>query len=146
MIDLEDYIKKHFKYDTITGTLSRDDRKGGLGSKDKDGYLIIKVKGKQFKYHRIVWLLNYGEFPKTELDHIDRNKLNNKITNLRLADRTIQNNNKEVVINKDTNEEHIYYDKTTKGLKAKYCVRKNGKTFRFRSLEDAKRKREELWT
>ena len=81
-MNYEEYIKEHFQYDNQTGLLSRNDRKGGLGSVDKDGYLIIKVKGKQFKYHRVVWLLCYGQFPKKELDHIDRNKLNNRIENL----------------------------------------------------------------
>lgn len=76
-INYETYIKKHFKYDN--GTLIRDDRKNSNGSLDKDGYLIIKVKGKQFKAHRIVWLLHYGKFPLYEIDHINRNKLDNRI-------------------------------------------------------------------
>ena len=144
-MDYEEYIKEHFQYDNQTGLLSRNDRKGGLGSVDKDGYLIIKVKGKQFKYHRVVWLLCYGQFPKKELDHIDRNKLNNRIENLREADRQLQIENQKPIINKDTKEQHIYLDKSTKGLKARYVVRKRHKTYRFRDIEEAKKMRDKLW-
>ena len=62
--ELKKYILKHFSYKD--GVISRDDRKNSYGSLDKDGYLIIKVKGKQFKAHRIAWLLVYGDFPKNE--------------------------------------------------------------------------------
>ena len=78
---MEEYIFKHFKYNK-DGTITRDDRKNSLGSYDKDGYLILKIKGKQFKAHRIAWLLNYGEFPKGEIDHINRCRTDNRIENL----------------------------------------------------------------
>lgn len=145
VMNIENYIKEHFHYDYETGLLSRDDRKGGLGSLDTDGYIILKIKGKQFKYHRVVWLLCNGEFPQKELDHIDRNKLNNRIENLREVDSWQNNLNKEPIINKDTGEEHIYLDTTTKGLKAKYTVRRGNACRRFRTLEDAKKYRDVLW-
>lgn len=130
----KEYILKHFKYEN--GALIRDDRKNSTGSYDKDGYLIIKVKGKQFKYHRIVWLLNYGDFPNGEIDHINRNKNDNRIENLRLATRKIQNQNKDFKPNKNTNVVGIYID-NTRGLKKKYSFKHNGKSFRFYTLEEA---------
>lgn len=69
---LKEYILKHFQYKN--GIITRDDRKNSNGSLDKDGYLILKVKNKQFEAHHIVWLLNYGDFPKQEIDHINRNR------------------------------------------------------------------------
>lgn len=131
--NLVDYIKKHFKYNN--GNLTRDDRKNSNGSLDKDGYLIIKVKGKQFKAHRIVWLLKKGCFPKAELDHINRNKLDNRIENLRESNRKEQNNNKEQIPNKDTGCVGIHI---TKGCKKKFTVKFNNITKRFYTLEEAK--------
>lgn len=142
MNNLEEYIRSNFKYSD--GKIIRSDRKGGLGSYDKDGYLIIKVKGKQIKAHRLVWFLCKGSFPKQELDHINRIRDDNRIENLRLADRKLQHQNTYIKPNKDTGVVGIYEDKHTKGLKAKYTFHKNGKSYRFRKLEDAIRAKEEL--
>ena len=98
----KDYIKSHISYDSDSGRITRDDRKGGLGSKDKDGYLILKIKGKQYKAHRIAWFLFYGEFPKGEIDHINRNKQDNRISNLRIVSRIDNIKNRLVKPNSDT--------------------------------------------
>lgn len=135
-MNIEEYILNHFKYDN--GKLTRNDRKNSNGSIDKYGYLIIKIKGKQYKAHRIVWLLNYGNFPKKELDHINKNKLDNRIENLRESNRKEQNNNKDFKTNNKTNCIGIYID-NTKGLKKKYATKINNITKRFYSLEEAKK-------
>lgn len=143
--ELKEYIKKHFHYDN--GIIRRDDRKGSGGSLDKDGYLVIKVKGKQFKAHRIAWLLCYGDFPKSEIDHINRDRLDNRIENLRESTRKEQARNTTRTPNKDTGVVGVYLDKSTKGLKKRFTTRFNKKTYRFYSLEDAInfRKKVGLW-
>lgn len=47
------------------------------------GYEKIRIKGRHYRSHRIVWLLEKGYMPKSDLDHMDGNRLNNKIENLR---------------------------------------------------------------
>lgn len=121
------------------------DRKGGLGSKDKDGYVILKVKGKQFKYHRIVWLICKGYYPKKEIDHINRNRADNRIENLRECTRQENIINRTAKINEKTGVQGVYLDEVTNGLKAKYTFHFQGKSYRFRNLQDAVSKREELW-
>lgn len=134
---LKSYILKHFTYQN--GKLLRNDRKSGTGSLDKDGYLIIKVKGKQFKAHHIVWLLVYGDFPNQEIDHINRNKTDNRIENLRLSNRKQQNFN-----SKNHLGHGVYFDKT-KGLKKNYAFKFEDKTYRFYTEDEALKKRKELW-
>lgn len=141
--DLKNYILQHFKYEN--GNIFRDDRKNSNGSKDKDGYIIYKVKGKQLKMHRIVWLLNYGVFPTKEIDHINRVRNDNRIENLRECTRIENIENTTKKINKDTGVVGIYLDKVTKGLKAKYSFRFKNKSYRFRNLEEAVLRRKELW-
>jgi len=54
------------------------------GNKRKDGYTSICINYKDFLLHRLVFLYHKGYMPKT-VDHIDGNKSNNKIENLRAA-------------------------------------------------------------
>ena len=53
------------------------------GHKDRHGYIRIMVDYKMYLAHRVIWLLNYGEWPKDQLDHIDRDTSNNRLNNLR---------------------------------------------------------------
>ena len=50
-----------------------------------DGYREVGFKGRLTLIHRIVWCLNYGEWPQGQIDHIDGNPSNNSLINLRLA-------------------------------------------------------------
>jgi hypothetical protein len=139
---LQQYIKDNFRYEN--GSLKRLDRKNGLGSKDKDGYIIVKVKGHQFKAHRIVWFLCKGYWPTKEIDHINRNRADNRIENLRECTRRENILNTTIKENKNTGVKGVYLD-NTKGLKAKYTFHFQGKTYRFRNLLSALDKKEQLW-
>jgi hypothetical protein len=52
----------------------------------EDGYRYIRVDRKQYLAHRIIWKLLYGEDPE-EIDHINGNRSDNRITNLRSVSR-----------------------------------------------------------
>ncbi|QLF85706.1 HNH homing endonuclease [Serratia phage vB_SmaP-UFV01] len=55
-------------------------------SKSHNGYRLIKVQGKTRRLHRVIWELHNGPIPDgLEVDHIDRDKENNRIGNLRLV-------------------------------------------------------------
>jgi hypothetical protein len=47
------------------------------------GYFVSRVNGKRVTLHRYIWLLHTGEWPKMEIDHINRDSLDNRIANLR---------------------------------------------------------------
>ncbi len=53
------------------------------GALDKDGYVCIAVMGKKYRAHRLAWLFVHGEWPEFDVDHINRQKADNRIQNLR---------------------------------------------------------------
>lgn len=133
---MNNYIRKNFIYNYKNGHITRIDRKNSNGSIDRYGYLILKVKGKQYKSHRIAWFLYYGKFPKKIIDHINGNKIDNRIVNLRDCNQFVNCNNIKRKINKDTGVSGVYIDRT-KGLKKNFAVKAYNKTFRFYLLEEA---------
>lgn len=78
-----------FAYDPATGIIRW--RKRGSGHWDTsvpagnadNRYVWIKHQGKLRAGHKIAWLLTYGEWPDHQIDHIDGNTTNNRISNLR---------------------------------------------------------------
>lgn len=53
---------------------------------DSKGYASLTIPGsKKLLAHRVAWALSYGECPKKHIDHIDGNKANNRLSNLRLC-------------------------------------------------------------
>jgi hypothetical protein len=53
--------------------------------KDSNGYLIIKLAGRYQPQHRVAWKLMTGEWPQAEIDHINRDRADNRWLNLREA-------------------------------------------------------------
>ena len=86
-----EWVREHIVYVPETGVfLWRKPGQGRtmnrvLGTKNWDGYTVIKVNQVSCYAHRVAWLYVHGEWPKGHLDHIDRNRANNAISNLRLA-------------------------------------------------------------
>lgn len=80
-----------FAYDCVTGIVTR--KVGGqvgpvLGRDNGNGYARVTLNGQRIYLHRLVWVLHYGKWPEGQVDHIDGNRSNNAISNLRDVDHT----------------------------------------------------------
>ena len=82
----------------------RVDMSKPAGSVTSKGYRRIRVKGKLYQAHRLIWLYVYGEFPEGQIDHINGRPSDNRIENLR--DVTHQENNKNACKRKDNTSGH----------------------------------------
>lgn len=82
-------VEEYLTYNPNTGEIVWIKDKGRAragdlaGSFDFYGYLIIRLNGVRYKAHRLAWYLHYGKWPEKDIDHVNRNKSDNRIENLR---------------------------------------------------------------
>jgi hypothetical protein len=56
------------------------------GSVNSNGYMQVQINKKMFKVHRLVWIMHNGDIDdELQVDHINRDRLDNCIDNLRLV-------------------------------------------------------------
>ena len=86
-----DVIEHHLTYSIITGEFYNNHNKCGRGGGVNDvagsvyntGRRMIKIDGVPYQASRLAWKVVYGVDPTHEIDHIDNDRDNNSIINLR---------------------------------------------------------------
>jgi hypothetical protein len=101
------------------------------------GYLRVRINKKRYRAHRIAWLLFYGEEPKGIVDHINGNKLDNRICNLRIADDFTSSWNKGLSKRNTSGYKNVFYDSTEKKWAAAIIAKKKLYKKHFNSVDDA---------
>ena len=98
----QDFLRSNFDYDDKQGILIPKTKVAKGTIRDRNGYKFMSLAGRDRALHRLVYTFHKGEIPKGySVDHIDRNRANNRISNLRLATPLAQahNRTRNVVIN-----------------------------------------------
>lgn len=101
------------------------------------GYLIISVKGKQYKAHRLAFLYMEGDIP-VQVDHKNHVKNDNSWNNLRAASYKINTKNRSLSSNNKSGFNGVAWNKPTKKWRVRIQV--NGKYIYlgiFINIEDA---------
>ncbi|BCG44986.1 hypothetical protein [Escherichia phage EK010] len=107
------------------------------------GYRYIEHEGKSYRACRLAWFFVHGKFPEFEIDHIDQNKLNDSIDNLRDVNPSTNCHNRRQydVDNKIGNlPRGVYLRKTASGDKYRAIIGVKGKNIylgTFASCEEA---------
>lgn len=151
-------IKDFFKYNPSTGEITRKTPPSKYFSCDKKrdeyfqkvsisspfktiatgGYLKGSFYKKDYSAHRVAWFLFYGFWPSLHIDHIDGNRKNNKISNLRQV--TVSLNNKNLSISKRNKTGCVGVSWDNQNKKWRACIRIDKKTInlgRFTDIESA---------
>lgn len=137
----QDYLKEILHYNPSTGafvwTENKQWRQKKTGYMDKDGYHIIMIDGRNYRAHRLAWLYVYGEFPPHQTDHINHDRADNRISNLRSVTNQENQMNRRFTGN-SSGFRGVYWDKPREKWASKIKVnQKMINIGRFDSIEEA---------
>ncbi len=132
-------LEELFSYCEETGSLIRIKTTGWrskagqvAGSVNRDGYLRVRVNRVEYMVHRLIWkLVTKEDIPEGYiLDHIDRDRQNNRIENLRLSDAKLNQNNRNP-------DEGVSYDsRTNQKLTKRWCATLRGKKIGYYATKE----------
>lgn len=133
----QDDFHAMFEYVGTTGQLiHRYTVKGGkikgsvAGSPHNQGYIQICIRRKKYLLHRIIWFYHYGYWPG-QLDHIDGDRSNNRLENLRECSYSQNHGNKRLNRNNTSGAKGVTLNKATRKWRAQLAHRYVGEYATF---------------
>lgn len=80
-----EFVRSILDYDPEAGEFISRKSGARVGWVDHRGYRRIKIGSRKYRAHRLAWFVTHGEWPSDQIDHINRDKLDNRIENLRVV-------------------------------------------------------------
>jgi hypothetical protein len=113
--------------------------KEALGHVDADGYKIGAILGRNYLAHRIIWLIISGCCPSGEIDHINGNRSDNRIANLRDVSKSENQRNATIRSDNASGFTGVCWHKAAnKWIASIFVQKKNIYLGVFENIEDAK--------
>jgi len=134
-------LKELLEYNPETGDFHRVVGRKGAGfagtkaGSPTNGYISIMIDGQNYRCHRLAWLYVHGEFPNGNLDHINRNKTDNRIANLRIASKKQNAENTGIQSNNKSGYRGVFWN--SRKCKWQAQIKNNGKQFHLGFFENA---------
>ena len=94
------------------------------GDIDSKGYIRLRVDGKRYLGHRLAWLYAHGFWPPHEIDHINGDRTDNRIKNLRLADRFTNKRNTKAYKNNASGMKGVSWSVSSKRWRSRIRINK----------------------
>lgn len=134
-------LKQVLNYNPDTGLLTRlvatstNTKVGDIaGSLHRTGYSYVMIDYETYAIHRLAWFYHYGEMPKYDVDHINGDKTDNRICNLRdVPEMTNMQNERKARRNNTSGYLGVHFRKERQKWVAQ--LRVNGKHKRFGSFD-----------
>lgn len=140
----QEVLKQLLIYDEATGDFfHRNIRQGITSTSDRagtldNGYVKIGVSGKRYRAHRLVWLYVYGELPTLSIGHINHDRSDNRVSNLRLVSNSGNAQNMSKYKTNRSGITGVHWDKNRKSWEVQISVEgKNKFIGRFGDLDRA---------
>ena len=108
------------------------------GSPDKEGYRTVKLHGKAYREHRLIWLYMTGYMPERDVDHDNLDKADNRFDNLSLATNSQNQANTRKWATNTSGYKGVSWSKSKKRWRS--CMKHEGKVVLqryFKSKDDA---------
>ena len=125
----QERLKELLHYDPITGMFTwikplaiRVNAGDTAGYKCPRGYIMMGVGGVYHRAHRLAWLYMYGYLPELSIDHINRVKGDNRISNLREASRQCNMRNSDISSKNTSGITGVSWHATNKRWQARITV------------------------
>lgn len=135
----QDRLKSILLYYRHTGRFiwlvdaARNVKAGREAGRLSNGYVRITIGGNQFSAHRLAWVYVHGEWPTGSLDHINGNRSDNRIQNLRIANKFENGQNRCL----NSNNKSGFTGVTRSGDKWRAAITIRGKFQHLGFFEDA---------
>lgn len=125
--DFIEFLSINVFYDERTGLFSWKQKRQGViagkfGNLEKTGYVRVKLLNKKYLAHRLAWFIVHKQWPESQIDHINGNRSDNRIDNLRVVDQSGNSQNRRV---KQKNNQSGYFGVHASGKKWRAQIRIN---------------------
>lgn len=137
-----EYLRSVFDYNKDTGDIFWKIKSGHARPGDKagfvsSGYIQIGHFDKFYLAHRLAWAITYGIWPN-QIDHINMDRGDNRLSNLREASISENNRNRKKQSNNTSGFKGVTWNKAANKFQAKITTNKKTKSLGyFRSAEEA---------
>jgi HNH endonuclease/AP2 domain len=124
----QEELKSAFEYEPLTGIVRWKENRSNMvqgsiaGCTHGSGYKVVTINSKSYKLHRVIWIMLFNQIPDGfYIDHINGNKIDNRLENLRLATNSQNQQNRPAPKNSSSGYRGVTWHKQVNKWMARIC-------------------------